>query len=191
MRQITFPEAIATDWRRERPDLMDSGLTVTLRLRALAMEIDHQFAKIASQEGVQLEDMLLLFALRRRGEPYCLRPTEVCSMLNISSGAATYRIERLVKHDLCTREPDPIDRRSYMLRVGPRGMLVIDRSVEAVAAASAQALGASGLSSTEVSTFLGLLTRIEEGWEDVIPAKENPLLRRGGVAIGSAAERFK
>ena len=58
MRETTFPELIAADWRRERPDLQDSGLNVTLHLRALSMEIDHQFAKIAAQEGVQLEDML-------------------------------------------------------------------------------------------------------------------------------------
>lgn len=95
MSNITFPEAIAAGWARERPDLKDSGLAVTLRLRALSMEIDHQFAKIASLEGVQLEDMLLLFALRRRGAPYCLRPTEICAVLNITSGAATYRIDRL------------------------------------------------------------------------------------------------
>ncbi len=191
MRETTFPELIAADWRRERPDLQDSGLNVTLHLRALSMEIDHQFAKIAAQEGVQLEDMLLLFALRRRGEPYCLRPTEICSMLNISSGAATYRIERLVKNELCAREPDPVDRRSYMLRVGPKGMHVVDRTVDAVAAASDQALRASGLSSTQLSTFLSLLTRVEEGWEKVIPAEENPLARRGGAAIESAVGRLK
>jgi DNA-binding MarR family transcriptional regulator len=191
MRKMTFPEALVADWQRERPDLKDTAISLTLHLRALSMEIDHQFAKIAAQEDIQLEDMLLLFALRRRGEPYCLRPTEICSMLNISSGAATYRIERLVKHELCSREPDPADRRSYMLRVAARGMRVIDRTVEAVAAASDQALRASGLSPAQLATFLSLLTRIEQGWEEVIPATENPLARRGGAALESLKRRAR
>ncbi|MDO8864221.1 hypothetical protein Q6D67_21320 [Haliea sp. E1-2-M8] len=77
---MTLPEmimiVIVIDWERERPDLNDSGIHVTFRLYALVMEIGHQFAEIASQEGAQLEDMLQLFALRRRGDPklYCTPP---------------------------------------------------------------------------------------------------------------------
>ncbi|MDO8864247.1 MarR family transcriptional regulator [Haliea sp. E1-2-M8] len=185
MREMTFPEMIVIDWERERPDLKDSGIHVTFRLYALVMEIGYQFAEIASQEGVQLEDMLQLFALRRRGDPYCLRPTEVRSMLSLTSGAATYRIERLVKQGLCERKPDPSDRRSYVLRVVPKGMNVIDRTVEAVAVASSKVLTASGLTATQLATFLEYLTCIEAGWETIIPASENPLARRGGVTSGS------
>jgi len=191
MSDTTFPEAIAAGWRRERPDLIDSGLNVTLHLKALSMEIDHQFSKIAAQEGVQLDDMLLLFALRRRGPPYCMRPTEIFSMLNITSGAATYRIERLVKHELCEREPDPVDRRSYMLRVAPKGMRVIDRTVEAVAKASDQALVAAGLSAAQLKTFLSLLRRIEQGWETVVLPDENPLARREGPPVETSSSRVK
>lgn len=187
MSDTTFPEAIAAGWARERPDLKDTGLSVTVRLRALTMEIDHQFSKIAAQEGVQLEDMLLLFALRRRGPPYCLRPTEICAMLSITSGAATYRIDRLVKGELCEREPDPLDRRSYLLRVSPKGMRVIDHTVEAVAAASDLALRGAGLSPSQLATFLELLRRVEQGWEGVIPAAENPLARREGSVLDSAS----
>lgn len=178
MPNLTFPESIAAGWARERPDLKDSGIAVTLRLRALSMEIDHQFAKIATQAGVQLDDMLLLFALRRRGTPYRIKPTEICAVLNITSGAATYRIDRLVKNELCEREPDPQDRRSYTVRVTPKGMRVIDRTVEEVARASGTALQASGLSTKQLGSFLSLLRRIEEGWETVVPADENPLARR-------------
>ncbi|MDR5647531.1 MarR family winged helix-turn-helix transcriptional regulator [Burkholderia cenocepacia] len=183
MPEITFPEAIAAGWNRERPDLAETGLSITLRLRALSMEIDHQFAKIAAQEDVQLEDMLLLFALRRRGTPYCIRPTEICAMLNITSGAATYRIDRLVKKGLCERQPDPEDGRGYLVHVTPVGMLVIDRTVEAVARASDQALRASGLSSPQLSSFLRLLSLVEHGWEVVVPPSENPLARREGPAV--------
>lgn len=186
MPDTTFPEAIAAGWSRERPDLIDSGLSLTLHLKALSMEIDHQFSKIAAQEGVQLDDMLLLFAMRRRGPPYHMRPTEIFGMLNITSGAATYRIERLVKNDLCVREPDPADRRSYMLRVAPKGMRVIDRTVEAVAAASDQALLCAGLSPAQLETFLSLLTLIERGWETVVLPDENPLARREAPAIDPA-----
>ena len=183
----TFPETIVAGWARERPDLKDTGLSVTLRLRALSMEIDHEFSKIAAREGVQLEDVLLLFALRRRGAPYCMRPTEICAMLNITSGAATYRIQRLVSNGLCERDPDPADGRSYLLRVAPKGMQLIDRTVEAVAEASDVALRAARLSSTQLASFFGLLKRIEAGWEVVVPPQENPLARQEGVEPASAA----
>lgn len=185
----TFPETIAAGWRRERPDLKDGTLNVTLRLKALSMEIDHQFAKIAAHEGVQLDDMLLLFAMRRRGPPYCMRPTEIFNMLNITSGAATYRIERLVKHELCERELAAGDRRSYLLRVAPKGMRVIDRAIEAVAESSDRALGAARLSAAQIKTFLSLLRRIEVGWETVVLPDENPLARREGLAVDSIRTR--
>lgn len=187
MLKQTFPEIIAAGWAQERPDLIGSGLNVTLRLKALAMEIDHQFAKIAAQEGVQLDDMLLLFALRRRGAPYRLRPTEICAMLNITSGAATYRIDRLVKSGLCEREPDPLDGRSYLLRVAAEGMRVIDRSVESVARSSTSALEAAGLGAAQLATFLELLRHVEQGWEAVIPEDENPHVRREGASTKSVA----
>jgi len=184
---LTFPETIVAGWARERPDLKDTGLSVTLRLRSLSMEIDHELAKIAARVGVQLEDVLLLFALRRRGAPYCIRPTEICAMLNITSGAATYRIQRLVNNGLCERDPDPADRRSYLLRVAPKGMQLIDRAVEAVAEASDVALKAAGLSSTQLTAFFGLLKRIEAGWEVVVPPQENPLARQEITEPASAA----
>jgi len=37
-----------------------------------------------------------------------------------------------------------------------------------------------GLSSAQLTSFLALLNKIEEGWEAVVPAEDNPLARRGG-----------
>lgn len=74
-----------------------------------------------------------------------------------------------------------------MVRVAPKGMRVIDRTVEAVAHASGTALRAAGLSQTQLSSFLVLLKHIEEGWEAVIPADENPLARREGSGLETAS----
>lgn len=178
MSSQTLPEIIADSWARERPDLAASALGLTVRIRALAIMIDHELARIAERENIQTDDLLLLFALRRVGAPYCLRPTDIYGLLNVTSGAATYRIERLVKNDLAQRIGDPEDGRGYMLQISDHGMSVIDRCVEAFAESSDRALSAAGLDAVHEVALKASLHLLETGWEAVIPAEENPLARR-------------
>jgi DNA-binding MarR family transcriptional regulator len=161
-----------------------SGFEFVIRIRALALEIDHIFAEIAADENVHVEDMLLLFALRRRGPPYWLKPTEIYDLLNITSGAATYRIERLVKRGITERVPDPDDRRGYRVRISDEGMQVVDRAVEAVAKAGRDALTAADFDAVQLTALSSTLSRLERGWEKIIPPTENPLVQREKTVIG-------
>lgn len=184
MADPTLPQRIAASWERERPDLEQSGLAFAVRIRALAMEIDHVIAAIAVQEDVQVDDMLLLFALRRGGPPYCLKPTDIYGLLNVTSGAATYRIERLVKRGVAERTPDPDDGRGYLLRISQEGMRVIDRAVEALADAGRDALAAAGFDPVHLAALDTTLGTLERGWEAIIPPEENPLARRERSMLG-------
>jgi DNA-binding MarR family transcriptional regulator len=185
----TLPEMVADRWQQERPDLNQTGFGLIVRLRAMAMMIDHVLAEIAEKEAVQVEDLLLLFALRRVGPPYCLRPTEIYGVLNITSGAATYRIDRMVKEGLTERVDDPEDRRSYVLRISKYGMKVIDRAVEALVLVSDRALVAAEMDAVHLVAFGAALHRLERGWETVIPVAENPLSRRGTSLLQGPASR--
>lgn len=187
MADPTLPQRIATSWERERPDLEQSGLGFAVRIRALAMEIDHVIAATSAREDVPVDDMLLLFALRRGGPPYCLKPTDIYGLLSITSGAATYRIERLVKRGIAERVPDPDDGRGYLLRISAEGMRVIDRAVEALAEAGRDALAAAGFDPVHLAALDTTLGQLERGWEAIIPPDENPLARRERSMIGRRA----
>lgn len=174
----TLPEMIADSWARELPDLSHRGLQLTLRIRALALVIDHELARSAAAEGIQVDDVLLLSALRRVGPPYRLRPTEIFGLLNITSGAATARIARLVGKGLAERVGDPDDRRSQLVQISASGTVVIDRIMAAIARVSDRSLEAGGLDAEQISKLKAGLRLLEQGWEATVPVAENPLARQ-------------
>ena len=54
-------------------------------------------------------------ALRLVGEPYSLRPTDILKMHGITSGTATYRIDKLTKQELAESIADLTDRHGYLI----------------------------------------------------------------------------
>ena len=173
----TLPEKIAESWGRELPELSHRGLQLTLRIRALAFVIDHELARSAAAEGIQVDDVLLLSALRRTGPPYRLRPTEIFGLLNITSGAATARIARLVSKGLADRVDDPGDRRSQLVQISVAGTAVMDRIMATMARVSDFSLDAGGLDAGQLRKLKEGLRLLEQGWEIAVPFAENPLAR--------------
>ena len=174
----TLPETIADSWARELPGLSHRGLQLTLRIRALALVMDHELARCAAVEGIQVDDALLLSALRRLGPPHRLRPTEIYGLLNITSGAATARIARLVDKGLAKRVGDPDDRRSQLVQISRAGKAVIDRIMATMAHVSDLSLDAGGLDAAQVGKLKSVLKLLEQGWEATVPIAENPLTRQ-------------
>lgn len=169
------PEDVAAAWRRERPDLDHSGLEIALRIRSLAMLVDEHNNRIAEALGIAPSDLMLLYALRRTPEPHCMRPTEVFRLLSVTSGAATYRIDKLVKQDLALRVDDPEDRRSYLLQLSEKGKAMANRAVEVLAEDSNACI--QELSSARLEEIRKTLHEIEEGWMRSVPVDQNPLAR--------------
>lgn len=197
------PEDVAAAWRRERPDLDHSGLEIALRVRSLAMLVDEHNIRIATALGIGYSDLMLLYALRRTPAPHCMRPTEVFRLLSVTSGAATYRIDRLVKQDLSLRVDDPEDRRSYLLQLSEKGREMVDRAIEVLAEDSNACI--AEISKSRLAEIKQTLHEIEQGWMKSVPADQNPLARRlpavdmprkriasrhrsGGVTAGGVAE---
>ena len=173
----TLPEGIADSWVRELPDLDQRGLALTLRIRALALVIDHELARFAAAQDIQTEDVLLLSALQRTGPPYRLRPTEIYKLLNITSGAATARIARLVHKGLAKRVADADDRRSELVQITAAGTTAIGRIMASAALLSDRALLEGGIDDTRLRQFKTALRRLEQGWERIVPLESNPLAR--------------
>jgi DNA-binding MarR family transcriptional regulator len=72
----------------------------------------------------------VLATLRRSGTPFCLTPTQLQTAMMLSSGATTNRIDRLEQRGLVSRQPDPNDRRGYLISLTPEGKTLIDEVIE-------------------------------------------------------------
>lgn len=122
-------DVLADQWRAQFSDINIEGFALTVRMRRIAMLIDEISIAECEAFGLKLNEMLLLLALRRVGEPYCLRPTEITKMHSVTSGTVTYRIDQLTKQHLAERIADPGDRRGYLIRLTPHGLTTINQLI--------------------------------------------------------------
>lgn len=173
---VHSPSSLVSSWEGERPDLMDMGLGVTLRIRGLAMIIDAHIHQTASSLGLRTDDLLLLFALRRGGKPYAMRPTDVYRLLHATSGTATYRVTKLVEQGVAERVKDPMDGRSHLVQLTDKGIEVTNSSIESLSRVSKTALEAFE-SSEDSQQLEKLLDDLESGWLNITPGEVNPLSR--------------
>lgn len=122
-------DVLADQWRAQFPGVNIDGYALVIRMRRIAMLIDEISIAECEKAGLKLNEMLLLLALRRLGEPYCLRPTDITRMHSVTSGTVTYRIDQLTKQDLAERIADPDDRRGYLIKLTPRGLSIINKLI--------------------------------------------------------------
>lgn len=123
-------DVLVSLWRRQYPGEDVRALMLGLRVRRIGMLLDEVTMRQCELAGLKLNEMLLLMALRRVGEPYCLRPTDILKMHSVTSGTVTYRIDQLTKQDLAERIPDPNDRRGFLVRLTPRGLSIVSEMME-------------------------------------------------------------
>ena len=157
-------DRILEQWRRERPDLDTSPMSVIARISRLSRILERRIAEVLAEHGLNESQFGVLAALRRAGPPYCLSPTALYSSLLISSGAMTNRLDRLTASGLVTRVPDPNDRRSMLVQLTPQGVRVIEQAIAAHAANEVALL--APLSADERRTMADLLRKFLAGFED-------------------------
>lgn len=119
-------DVLVSQWQTQFAGEDIDALALGIRIRRVAMLIDECLLKECEAEGITLNELLLLMALRRVGSPYALRPTDILRMHSITSGTVTYRIDRLANQDLAERVDDPADRRGYLVRLTPHGLKTVD-----------------------------------------------------------------
>ena len=171
------PEAVANAWRKERPDLAHDGLSLLLRVRSLALLIDQHVADIAERLQLDYKELMLLFALRRSGEPYCMRPTDVLRLLKVTSGAATYRADKMVEKGVVCRVADPSDRRSQLIKLSDVGKALADSAIEQLALAGKDGIKIFDSNQAALDQLADLLQVLEQGWLAITPDSKNPLAR--------------
>ncbi|HEX6492772.1 MAG TPA: MarR family transcriptional regulator [Candidatus Dormibacteraeota bacterium] len=108
--------------------------------------------------GVTQHQLEVLHSLARRGR---VTMHELAALLGVGPSSATQLVDRLINRELVERHTDPTDRRLVWIVATPRAELLTARFGE-VKREIVRAL-ASGLTDTELSTFVDLLAKLADG----------------------------
>ncbi|PZV05003.1 MAG: MarR family transcriptional regulator [Leptolyngbya sp.] len=131
---------ILSQWRQESPQLDAYALEIVGRVLRIARLLEKHRETVLAEYGLSVWSFDVLATLRRQGPPYQLKPTDLYSLLMLSSGAMTNRIDRLEKDNIVVRHRDPDDRRSVMVQLTPNGVALADRVIPALLASEQQLL---------------------------------------------------
>ena len=134
-------DRIVAAWRRERPDLDVSPLTVLSRISRLARHLDLARRSAFARHGLETWAFDVLSALRREGAPYRLSPGALLTQTLVTSGTMTNRIDRLAEHGLVERLPSPDDRRGVLVQLTPAGLRTVDDAMADLLAVERELLG--------------------------------------------------
>jgi DNA-binding MarR family transcriptional regulator len=130
MRSADSIQVFLTEWKKERPDLDPWPVGILGRTQRISARLQTRAARWLAPLGLTWESFSLLVTLRRSGEPFELRPTDIYRESLLSSGAITNRIDRVEKKGWVKRYDSPDDRRGVIVRLTPAGRALADRAIE-------------------------------------------------------------
>ncbi|MFD9544898.1 MarR family winged helix-turn-helix transcriptional regulator [Streptomyces sp. NPDC060022] len=129
---------IITAWRVELPEIAGLPLELAKRSALLTSAFDVAGAAALEKLGLTQAEYGVLAVLRRVGEPFRVKPTELTHALLLSSGGTSNVIKRLVAVGHIVREAAEDDGRSSWVRLTPQGVTVAETAVRTVTAAHAR-----------------------------------------------------
>lgn len=124
-------DQVVAAWRRERPDLDLAAVGVVGRLGRVALLLGPIQEQVLAGFGLRPGEFDVLAALRRAGEPHVLTPSGLSRMLLLSRAGMTHRLDRLETAGLVERTLDPLDRRSFRIRLTEHGLKRVDEAMTA------------------------------------------------------------
>ena len=133
---------LVEQWTRERPDLDLAPMATIGRLGRLHALASRSIAEVFAGHGMQIGEFDVLAALRRSGEPFVMKPTELARALMLSPAGMTNRVDRLEAAGWIERRSDPDDRRSSLVQLTDEGRRVVDGAVTDHVANEARLLAA-------------------------------------------------
>ena len=99
------------------------------RIKRIQILLEFALVENFQQFDLSSWEFDVLATLRRNGEPYCLSPTELFATMMVSSGTMTNRLQHLEKKAFVTREANPKDGRSLLVKLTDKGLQAIDACV--------------------------------------------------------------
>ena len=122
-------DELIAQWERERTDLDFSAMATIGRMGRVMALVGASIEDVFGRHGLTVADFDVLAALRRAGEPFVLRPTDISRQLMLSPAGMTNRLDRLAAAGLVDRSPDPDDRRSWLIQLSDEGRRRVDAAV--------------------------------------------------------------
>jgi DNA-binding MarR family transcriptional regulator len=138
-------DRIVAQWAAEKPELNTSSMATVGRLLRAGRIVEREVERELARFGLNQSEFNVLAALRRSGEPYQLSPAELSSMLLLSSGGLTKRIDRLHQAGFVMRAPDPEDGRGLLVGLTTVGNEILEVSLAAHVKNEERALAALDL----------------------------------------------
>ncbi|MGO4779212.1 MarR family winged helix-turn-helix transcriptional regulator, partial [Lysobacter sp. 2RAB21] len=117
------------DWKRERPDLDASAMSVVGRILHLGRLLEDAASEGLRGTGINYTDLDVLATLRRSGAPYRLTPTALRKSVLLTSGAMTACLNRLERAGLISRNAVDEDRRSLAAALTGKGLKLTDKAI--------------------------------------------------------------
>ncbi|MFM2060384.1 MAG: hypothetical protein RLZZ507_54 [Cyanobacteriota bacterium] len=151
-------DIILEQWQQELPQLDTSAIGIIGRVLRIARLLEKHRESILVDYGLNVWSFDVLATLRRQGQPFCLKPTELYSLLMLSSGAMTNRIDRLEQDEIVTRVRDAEDRRSVMVQLTPKGIQLADTVMPILFEKEKQLL--SQFTADELQLFIPMLRKL-------------------------------
>ncbi|WP_338461405.1 MarR family transcriptional regulator [Synechococcus elongatus IITB7] len=159
-------DRILEQWQQELPQVNVAPLAVTGRLLRIARLLEKQRETLLAKYGLSVWSFDVLATLRRQGPPYQLKPTDLYSLLMLSSGAMTNRIDRLEQDGIVVRSRDGSDRRSVIVQLTPKGIALADEVMPVLFAQESELL-AQFATPEELETLMPLLRRLLLSLEEI------------------------
>ena len=128
------------------------------RLDTIQKHASRIFEKTLTQHGLSHGEYRLLLRLATRTEDKRMSAGKLSTMLMLSSGAMTNRLDRMEAAGLVRRVPDPTDRRGVLVEMTDKGEKVLDKAV--LASAKEDAAMLSGLNARERGQLNQLLSKV-------------------------------
>jgi DNA-binding MarR family transcriptional regulator len=132
---------IVRDWATECPSLDTQAMAVIGRILRIARYLERDVELELGRFGLSVSEFNALSALRRRGEPHALSPTELSHALMLSSGGLSKLVERLETRGLVARTRDENDGRGVVVQLTSVGRELQEAAIEAHVANEDELLG--------------------------------------------------
>jgi DNA-binding MarR family transcriptional regulator len=144
-------------WRRERPDIDVSSIGILTRALLIGRHLSRARDVVLRDLGTDASTLDVLATLRRAGNPYQLRASELAVATRVSAGAISQRLDRLERRGLINRNVDGKDRRGVLVNLTAEGRDLIDATVAGLT--QRESLLLTPLGSRERVALERLLTR--------------------------------
>jgi DNA-binding MarR family transcriptional regulator len=158
-------DRLLLDWARERPDLDFSPVGVITRVARARTYLDAELRTVFARFGLTAADFTVIVTLRRSGAPYTMPQARLMDALGQTSGTVSVRLDRLEHNHIVSREPDPANARSSLVRLTDKGLRLFDEIAPVHLANEDRLLSALG--PAERQQLADLLRRLLAGFESV------------------------